>query len=84
MSNMTLLQMFKRMGYREKMTGHGWRSVAYTILNEQGFNRNWVEMTLAHVPQGVRTTYNKALYLPQRREMLQWYGDYLNKLCNCL
>jgi hypothetical protein len=37
MSNMTLLQMFKRMGYREKMTGHGWRSVASTILNEQGF-----------------------------------------------
>lgn len=80
MSNMTLLQMFKRMGYGKKMTGHGWRSVASTILNENNFNHDWVEMSLAHVPQGVRAAYNKALYLPQRREMLQWYADHLDKL----
>ena len=54
MSNMTLLLMFKRMGYGKKMTGHGWRGVASTILNEHGFNRDWIEMALAHVPQGVR------------------------------
>jgi integrase len=83
MSNMTLLQMFKRMGYGKKMTGHGWRSVASTILNENNFNRDWVEMALAHVPQGVRHAYNKAKYLPQRREMLQWYADHLDKLCEC-
>lgn len=75
MSNMTLLQMFKRMGYGKKMTGHGWRGVASTILNEKGYNRDWIEMALAHVPQGVRHDYNKALYLDQRRKMLQWYAD---------
>lgn len=80
MSNMTLLQMFKRMGYAKKMTGHGWRGVASTILNENNFNRDWVEMALAHAPQGVRHDYNKAQYLPQRREMLQWYSDHLDKL----
>jgi integrase len=80
MSNMTLLLMFKRMGYGKKMTGHGWRGVASTILNEKGFNRDWIEMALAHVPQGVRHDYNKALYLDGRREMLQWYADRLDTL----
>jgi integrase len=80
MSNMTLLLMFKRMGFAGRMTGHGWRSVASTILNEQGYNRDWVEMALAHIPQGVRHDYNKALYLDGRREMLQWYADRLDTL----
>jgi integrase len=80
MSNMTLLLMLKRMGYQGKMTGHGWRSVASTILNERGYNRDWVEMALAHTPQGVRHAYNKALYLDGRREMLQWYADHLDSL----
>lgn len=80
MSNMTLLQMFKRMGYGKKMTGHGWRGVASTILNEKGYNRDWIEMALAHAPQGVRHDYNKALYLNGRREMLQWYADRLDTL----
>lgn len=80
MSNMTLLLMFKRMGYGKKMTGHGWRGVASTILNEHGYNRDWIEMALAHVPQGVRHDYNKALYLQQRREMLQWWADRLDAL----
>lgn len=80
MSNMTLLLMLKRMGYAGRMTGHGWRSVASTILNEHGFNRDWIEMALAHLPQGVRHDYNKALYLEGRREMLQWYSDRLDAL----
>lgn len=80
MSNMTLLMMFKRMGYGKQMTGHGWRGVASTILNERGYNRDWIEMALAHAPQGVRHDYNKALYLEQRREMLQWYADHLDRL----
>jgi integrase len=82
MSNMTLLLMFKRMGFGKKMTGHGWRGVASTILNDHGFNRDWIEMALAHVPQGVRHDYNKALYLEGRREMLQWYADRLDTLAN--
>lgn len=80
MSNMALLLMLKRMGYEGRMTGHGWRSVASTILNENGFNRDWIEMALAHVPQGVRHDYNKALYLDQRRGMLQSWADHLDKL----
>jgi integrase len=80
MSNMTLLLMLKRLGYGGRMTGHGWRSIASTILNEQGFNRDWIEMALAHAPQGVRHDYNKALYLDGRREMLQWYADRLDLL----
>jgi integrase len=80
MSNMTLLLMLKRMGYEGRMTGHGWRSVASTILNENGFNRDWIEMALAHVPQGVRHDYSKALYLDQRRGMLQSWADHLDKL----
>lgn len=80
MSNMTLLLMFKRMGYGKKMTGHGWRGCASTILNEHGFNRDWIEMALAHVPQGVRHDYNKALYFEQRRKMLQWWADHLDRL----
>jgi integrase len=80
MSNMTILQALKRMGYAGRMTGHGWRGVASTILNEKGFNRDWVEMALAHIPQGVRHDYNKALYLDGRREMLQWYADRLDTL----
>jgi integrase len=84
MSNMTLLQMLNRMGYAKQMTGHGWRGVASTILNERGYNRDWIEMALAHIPQGVRADYNRALYLPQRREMLQWLSDHYDKLCSCL
>jgi integrase len=80
MSNMTMLLMFKRMGYGKKMTGHGWRGVGSTILNEKGYNRDWIELALAHVPQGVRADYNKALYLDGRREMLQWYADRLDAL----
>lgn len=83
MSSMTLLMMLNRMGYGGKMTAHGWRGVASTILNEHGYNRDWIEMALAHVPQGVRADYNRALYLTQRREMLQWYADHLDKLCAC-
>jgi integrase len=82
MSNMTILQALKRMGYAGRMTGHGFRGVASTILNEKGFNRDWVEMALAHAPQGVRHDYNKALYLDGRREMLQWYADRLDILAN--
>lgn len=80
MSNMTLLLMFKRLGYGKKMTSHGWRGAASTILNEKGFNRDWIEMALAHVPDGVRHDYNKALYLDGRRQMLQWWADRLDAL----
>jgi len=52
-----------------------------TILHEQGYNTAWIELQLAHVDKNtIRGTYNHAQYLEQRREMLQLYGDYVNKL----
>lgn len=63
------------------MTVHGFRSMASTILNENGFNRDWIERQLAHGEQnGVRAAYNYAEYLPERKKMMQWYSDFLFKL----
>jgi integrase len=51
-----------------------------TILHEKGFDTAWIEMLLAHVDKNnIRGTYNHALYLSQRREMMQWYADILLK-----
>jgi integrase len=63
------------------MTGHGFRGLASTILNENGFNRDWIERQLAHVERdSVRSAYNHAEYLVDRRRMMQWYSDHLDKL----
>jgi integrase len=72
----------RRLGYsKDEMTVHGFRSIASTILNEQGFNRDWIERQLAHGERnGVRAAYNYAEYLPERRKMIQSWADYLDKL----
>ncbi len=81
MSENTLLYALYRMGYHSRATVHGFRSVASTILNENGFNADWIERQLAHDEANkIRGAYNAAQYLQGRREMLQWYGDYLDKL----
>ena len=50
-----------------------------TILHEEGFNTAWIETQLAHVDKNaIRGTYNHAQYLEGRKEMMQWYGDYLD------
>lgn len=55
--------------------------MASTLLNEQGFNRDWIEAQLAHAEKNsVRDAYNRAQYLEERREMMQWYADYLDSL----
>lgn len=60
---------------------HGFLSLASTVLNETGkFEGEWVEMRLAHQPQGVRGMYNSATYLKHRRPMLQWWADYLGTM----
>jgi integrase len=59
---------------------HGFRSIASTILNEQGYNRDWIERQLAHVPGGVRAAYNYAEYLKERRQMAQDWADYLDRV----
>lgn len=60
---------------------HGWRHTASTLLNEQGYNHDWIERQLAHKdPNAIRGAYNHAQYLDQRREMLQAWADYLDEL----
>ena len=54
---------------------HDFRRTASTQLHEAGFNSDWIEKALAHEQKGVRGIYNKAEYLSQRREMLQWWAD---------
>ncbi|MGF6777842.1 integrase [Paraburkholderia sp. GAS334] len=79
-SENTILFALYRMGYHSRMTGHGFRGLASTILNEHGFNRDWIELQLAHSERDdVRAAYNHAQYLPERRKMMQWWGDYLER-----
>lgn len=64
------------------MVGHGWRSVASTILNESGkFSSDAIERQLAHMERNsTRASYNYAQYIPERIEMMQWYSNYLDEL----
>jgi integrase len=78
MSENAVLYLLHRMGYKGRMTGHGWRSVASTWANEAGYDKDWIERQLAHAPDDkVRAAYNRAEYLPQRRDMLQAWADWL-------
>ena len=81
-SDMGLLNALRRMGYaRGTMTVHGFRSMASTLLNEQGFRADVIEMQLAHVEQNaVRAAYNHAEYLEERGNMMQRWADYLDGL----
>ncbi|MFZ4221348.1 tyrosine-type recombinase/integrase [Enterobacter ludwigii] len=81
MSEASINQVIKRIGYDGKATGHGFRHTMSTILHEQGYNTAWIETQLAHVDKNsIRGTYNHAQYLDGRREMLQWYADYMDAL----
>lgn len=74
-------QVIELLGYKGRLTGHGFRHTMSTILHEQGFNSAWIETQLAHVDKNaIRGTYNHAHYLEGRREMMQWYGDYIDEL----
>ena len=81
-SDMTLLAGLRRLGYgKDEMTVHGFRSMASTLLNEQGYNRDWIERQLAHGERNsIRAAYNYAEYLPERRRMMQEWADYLDGL----
>ena len=70
------------MGYpKDKMTFHGFRAMASTLLHERGYNRDWIERQLAHAERnGVRASYNHAEYLSERRTMMQDWSDYLDEL----
>jgi integrase len=81
MSENTMLYALYRMGYHSRTTGHGFRSTASTILNENGFHADVIERQLAHGERNkVRAAYNHAQYLPERRKMMQWWADYLDDI----
>jgi integrase len=82
MSNNTINAALRRLGYSgEEQTGHGFRTMASTLLNEQGYHPDVIELQLAHAERNkVRAAYNKAQRLPERREMMQAWADYLDGL----
>lgn len=81
MSENTVLYALYRMGYHSRMTGHGFRGLASTVLNERGFSSDWIERQLAHVEgNGVRAAYNHAQYLDGRRTMMQWWADHVEQV----
>jgi integrase len=69
------------MGYKHRMTVHGFRAIASTILNENSFRADVIERQLAHTEANqVRRAYNRAQYMNERTEMMSWWGDYLEKI----
>jgi integrase len=81
MSNNTILAALKRMGYAGRMTGHGFRGVASTILHEKGFPHHVIELQLAHQERNTTAAaYNHATYLKERRAMMVKWAALLDKL----
>lgn len=82
MSSNAILSALRRMGYtKDEMSGHGFRSMASTSLNEQGWNRDAIERQLAHAERNsVRAAYNYAEFLPERKRMMQAWADYLDAI----
>ena len=79
MSENTMIYALYRMGYHSRATVHGFRGTASTVLNEKGFNSDWIERQLAHVDSDeVRSAYNSAQWLSQRRGMMIWWASYLD------
>ncbi|MEX2151065.1 MAG: integrase arm-type DNA-binding domain-containing protein [Steroidobacteraceae bacterium] len=81
MSGNTILFALYRMGYRGRMTGHGFRGVASTLLHERGWPHEHIELQLAHQERDeISAAYNHALYLDPRAKMMQAWADHLDGL----
>lgn len=81
MSNNTILKALERMGYKGRMTGHGFRGIASTVLHELGHRHDVIELQLAHLERNsVSAAYNHATYLKERRELMQAWADHLDRL----
>lgn len=80
-SENSVLMVIKQIGYDGLASGHGFRHQFSTILNEHGFNRDLIERQLAHVDKStIRGVYNHAEYLDKRRDMMQWFADYIDEI----
>lgn len=78
MSENSVLYLIGRIGYKGRLTGHGFRTIGSTWANENGFNRDAIERQLAHAPEDkVRAVYLRSEFLPERRRMLQAFADWL-------
>jgi len=82
MSENTINAALRRMGFEKtEMTGHGFRAMASTLLYENGFESQIIEMQLAHAEtNSVRAAYNHAQFLEKRKNMIQWWADYIDSL----
>lgn len=79
-SENTLNQGLRRMGYKDRLTGHGIRATLSTALNEMGYPKEWIEAQLSHSDKDqIRATYNHALYIEQRHKMMQEWADWLDE-----
>lgn len=80
MNSQTVNAMIKRVGYGGRLVAHGLRTLASTILNTNQFNPDAIEKALAHTNKdSIRAIYNRADYLEQRRSMMNWWADYIDK-----
>ena len=79
-SENTLGKIMNNIGYKGIASPHGFRALASSVLNEQGFNPDAIERQLAHVEENrIRAAYNRADYMTERREMMEWYSGYLRE-----
>lgn len=81
-SETVFIMALRRMGYEGRQTPHGFRHIASTLLNNKGFDERHIESALAHVKDGVAGVYNKAQYLRDRTNMMQWYANYLEEIAD--
>ncbi|CTZ22092.1 tyrosine-type recombinase/integrase [Escherichia coli] len=80
MNSQTANAALKRIGYGGKLVAHGLRSIASTAMNEAGFNSDVIEAALAHSDKNeVRKAYNRATYINARKEIMNWWGNCINK-----
>ncbi|MBG3013100.1 tyrosine-type recombinase/integrase [Proteus mirabilis] len=77
-SEASINKVIAKIGYKGRLTGHGFRHMMSTILHEKGFNSAWIELQLAHVDKNsIRGIYNHALYLDGRTKMMKWYNKFI-------
>jgi len=80
-SKNTILFAIYRLGYHSRMTGHGFRAVASTMLNEMGYRPDVIERQLAHTEKNaVRAAYHRSQYLEERIAMMQAWADHLDAI----
>lgn len=80
MSEASINQLIKRIGYGGRPTGHGFRHTFSTVLHEAGFSRIWIELQFAHVDRNsIRRIYNHANYIESRIDIMQWYSNKINQ-----